>query len=327
MSQHPRLQRLLQILDLLQSGRWPKAQDLADLCRVSERTIYRDLQALQDAGFQIQHDPWRQGYRLGTHTFLRPAELTTEETLALILLATEAEHDATWLSRGAQVKSALLKLSSNLPPELLSYVEQVSQLAQVQSPHGRELTAEQPPFEAVRTALTQQRCLRITYHSLSEHEDIKTRLSPYHVLHVRRSWYVIGYSTVHRSVRTFKIGRIREWTLVDVPYSIPPRFSVQKFLGNAWQLIREPGPSQQVEIRFQPLVAENVADVLWHKTQEVLWNEDGSLLFRVRVDGLNEISWWVLGYGDQAEVIQPPALRELICQRARSLLQIYEATN
>ena len=76
-------------------------------------------------------------------------------------------------------------------------------------------------------------------------------------------------------------------------------------------------------MRFAPLVARNVAEVVWHKTQRLVPGDDGSLDFHVRVAGLDEISWWILGYGDQAEVLKPLALRHLIAERAQRLVNLY----
>jgi proteasome accessory factor B len=86
-----------------------------------------------------------------------------------------------------------------------------------------------------------------------------------------------------------------------------------------------PGPDENVVVRFTPMVANNVAEVTWHKTQRLEWLDDGSLDFHVRVSGLSEIVWWILGYGDQAEVIRPAKLRKLAAQRAKNLGQIYSA--
>jgi hypothetical protein len=90
-------------------------------------------------------------------------------------------------------------------------------------------------------------------------------------------------------------------------------------------LIPEAGPDQDVIVRFEKMVAKNVAEVAWHKTQQLVWRDDGRLDFHVRVSGINEISWWILGYGDQAEVLEPPALRELVERRCRQLLTRYAA--
>ena len=88
-------------------------------------------------------------------------------------------------------------------------------------------------------------------------------------------------------------------------------------------MIPEQGPDHEVVIRFSPLVARNVSEVLWHPTQRVQPNDDGSVDFHVTVSGLNEISWWVLGYGKEAEVRQPFALREIIRKHIIELAKKY----
>lgn len=89
-------------------------------------------------------------------------------------------------------------------------------------------------------------------------------------------------------------------------------------------MIPERGKDQKVKARFAPLVAHNVAEVTWHKTQKTRFLPDGSLQFEVRVSGFREISWWLLGYGDQVEVISPKALRALVQQRLAQALAQYE---
>ena len=73
------------------------------------------------------------------------------------------------------------------------------------------------------------------------------------------------------------------------------------------------------------LVAANVAEVNWHRTQKIVWQDDGSIYFDVKVDGLNEIYWWILGYGDQVEVLQPEALRKRVREAAARLVKLYES--
>jgi proteasome accessory factor B len=81
-----------------------------------------------------------------------------------------------------------------------------------------------------------------------------------------------------------------------------------------------------VVIHFDREVAHPVAEVNWHRTQETEFLLDGRLEFRVAVDGLEEISWWILGYGDRAVVIQPPELRDLIRTHAENLVRIYDSS-
>ncbi len=104
---------------------------------------------------------------------------------------------------------------------------------------------------------------------------------------------------------------------------MPRAFSLDNYLGNAWHMIREKGRDREVVVRFSRMVAQNVAEVKWHKTQQIELHDDGTADFRVTVSGLNEISWWILGYGDQAEVLEPPELRQLIADRAKRMAAKY----
>jgi proteasome accessory factor B len=103
-----------------------------------------------------------------------------------------------------------------------------------------------------------------------------------------------------------------------------PDFSLENYFGHAWLMIRG-DRRYHVVIRFQPKVAGNVDEVVWHKTQRTTHLPDGAMLFEVDVDGVEEIAWWVLGYGDQAEALEPPELRALIAGHARRMATLYQS--
>lgn len=187
------------------------------------------------------------------------------------------------------------------------------------------LEGKSPIYDQLLSALTQRNSVRLRYRSLNEGSEIRTKLSPYELFFSRRSWYVAGRSSLHRATRTFNLSRIMEIESLEDRYKIPRGFSLERFLRNAWHLIPEPGPDWVVLVRFGKMVAQNVAEVNWHKTQKLTFNPDGTLDFQVTVSGLNEISWWILGYGDQAEVIKPPELRRLIAQRVARMATMYNS--
>lgn len=120
----------------------------------------------------------------------------------------------------------------------------------------------------------------------------------------------------------FNLSRIKQLEVLEDQFVIPPRFSVEQFLGNAWHLIREPR-DVAVRVRFHPRVAQNVAEVRWHRTQGLTWNADGSLDFTATVAGLSEFSWWLLGYGSYVEALEPVELRELLLGHVTRMHQFY----
>lgn len=317
-----RIVRLLKLIGLLQGGRGYNTEALAQACGVSRRTIFRDLDALRQAGVPLVYDEAIQHYHVPGTYFLPPTNFTPEEALALLVLCNDL-GDRSQLPFFDPARSAALKLASSLPQRLRDRLRLASDAVKIRREPINPLAGQQPVYEQLLEAISLRRCVRIRYHSLAEEKLIGTRLHPYRLLFSRRSWYVIGRSTLYRDTRTFNVGRIRELEVLDDPYEIPRGFSIDRYLGNAWHLIPEPGADREVVVRFSKRVAQNVAEVAWHKTQRLEFNEDGTLDFKVTVSGLGEISWWILGYGDQAEVIQPAELRQMLTRHAARLLARY----
>jgi predicted DNA-binding transcriptional regulator YafY len=317
-----RIHRLLKLIGLLQAGRGWSVESLAGACEVSRRTLFRDLNLLRQAGVPLQFDDRQQRYRIPGTYYLPPTNFTPEEALALLVLCHELGDDAR-LPFFGPARTAAVKLESSLPGRLREQLRGLSDAVSIQPAPRNPLAGQQPVYEQLIEAVAARRSVRIGYQSLTEWKDISTRLEPYRLLFSRRSWYVIGRSSLHRSRRTFNVGRIRKLEVLDDTFQIPRRFSVDRYLRNAWHLIPEPGRDSRVLVRFAKLVAQNVAEVVWHKTQQTTVREDGTLDFRVTVSGLNEISWWILGYGDQAEVLEPPELRRIVAERAARMAEQY----
>lgn len=270
----------------------------------------------------LQFDEEHQRFFIPARSYLPATSFTPDEALALMLLCYELGDETGVPFLGAAQRAAL-KLESALPHAIRDHLRKVSPAIDIQLAPRHPLNGSDDHYRLVVDAVAQRRCLRLEYNSLAEQEVIHTRLSPYRMLFSRRSWYVIGRSSLHRAVRTFHLGRMRHVETLDDTFRIPAGFSLDRYLRNAWHLVPEPGPDSDVHVRFQPLVARNVAEVVWHKTQRTVWRPDGALDFHVRVSGLTEIAWWVLGYGDQAEVIQPAALRKLVAQHCAGMNRRY----
>src|SRR5690349_1095159 len=80
-----KIRRLLQLIELLQSGRTYNTRELAELSGISRRQVFRDLKALQDSGIPLLFDAQRQGYWLTGSTYLPPTDFTLDETLSLLI--------------------------------------------------------------------------------------------------------------------------------------------------------------------------------------------------------------------------------------------------
>ncbi len=314
---------MFELVKLLQAGPGQNADSLARASGVARRTIFRDLEMLRSVGVRIEYEQDTERYSVAGNLAFPATNLDAHEALALLTLCHQLGGKQGVPFHGA-ARSAALKLESSLPAQLRDYLRGTGRGVQIRLEPRHKLDGHEGTFQQMVQAAALRRAVRIRYDSLAEREVILTKLFPYRIWFSRRSWYVVGRSSCHRAVRTFHLGRIQKLELLADEFDVPNGFSLQRYLGNAWHMIRERGGDFDVQIRFRKLVAQNVAEVVWHRTQKLVWNDDGTLDFKVRVSGLNEISWWILGYGDQAEVIAPKALRQLIADRCARALSQYQ---
>jgi proteasome accessory factor B len=255
---------------------------------------------------------------------LPPTNFTADEALAVLVLCSQLGDHRQVPFYSAAVRAAQ-KLEGSLPARLRDEVRATIRGIEIKFPPANPLTGSQPRYEQLVSAVARRRSVRIEYDSLTEWKHITTKVNPYRLLYSRHSWYVIGRSSLHRATRTFHVGRILALEPLDDLYEIPRGFSLERYLGNAWHLIPEAGRDQAVRIRFAKMVAQNVAEVCWHPTQRCQILPDGSLDYQVTVSGLGEIAWWILGYGDQAEVLAPAKLREMVAARIGRMAATYQA--
>jgi predicted DNA-binding transcriptional regulator YafY len=320
-----RIYRLLRLVTLLQSGRSYTADQLADDLQVSRRTVFRDLNALEMAHIPYYYDPAGKTYRISRHFFLQPVNLTLPEALALLILAGSLTDQANvpLLSHGAQ---AAAKLESILPEAIRQHVGSViERLSLHLGPMARHEGAE-TWFEQLSAAIARRNVCRMSYESFLEKKTLRLEVHPLRLVFVQRAWYLLAWSVRDKAVRTYKLIRIHKLSVRAETFSDGREAQLKNHFGLAWSMIPE-GKIYKVHLHFEPKVAGNVAEVQWHSTQQVEWNRDKSIEFRVKVDGLNEILWWILGYGDQVKVIAPGSLANNVARVAETVLEKYKTQN
>jgi proteasome accessory factor B len=119
------------------------------------------------------------------------------------------------------------------------------------------------------------------------------------------------------------VARFRSLKELDWTSDVPEAFDLRAYFGDAWAAYRGER-SYEVELRFAAGAAPLVVETTWHHTQQARRHEDGSVTLSFRVDGLEEIVGWVLGWSGYVEVVRPTELRAMVIERLRSALALYE---
>ncbi|MGB0768514.1 MAG: helix-turn-helix transcriptional regulator, partial [Phycisphaeraceae bacterium] len=173
--------------------------------------------------------------------------------------------------------------------------------------------AESRVFSQLQQAVDLGRACRVTYAAVNGEGEQTFEIEPYLLHHANRAWYVFGRTDLHDEVRMLKLIRVVDLVLTDRRFDRPQPYRASSKLGQAWKLMPE-GKVYDIEIEFTARVATNVSEVRWHASQTCETLADGRCVLRFKVDGLNEIAWWVCGYADQALVRKPKKLASLVAK-------------
>jgi predicted DNA-binding transcriptional regulator YafY len=296
------------------------AQALADLVGVSKRTIYRDIEAMDlDAGLPIWSDRGKFGLEGGA--FLPPLALTLHEATTLFLAArmlakASDEHDT-------ELIGAFVKLAQVLPPVLAQHIQETVDAFATTPPNERFTRV----FRVLAEAWAQRRVVEIDYDAGvydSSKGSRRTRVQPLAIepSALTHALYLMGWDESREARRTFKVERILSASLTPDTFEPPAGAATALDLLRAWDVIADEEPVRVI-IHFSPQVARRAAETRWHPSQELEEQPDGSLIWRGLVAGMREIKIWILGWGGDAEVLEPQALRAEVAEELARAAALY----
>ena len=318
-----RLKRLMQILMTLQAGKRYTADDLSRLFGTCRRTVFRDLKELQAVGVSYHYDPVARAYDLDIPSRRQALPLDRQEALGLLLLAHRASSQMHLPFRRSAVLGAL-KVEGSLPADVRRFCGAAMECVSSRD-LGQGLSRDlEALFAQVQSAIVSKRVIRVRYGPgvYAPVEDLE--LWPLHLYYDHPTWYLFAQTSQGRHVEPLKLCHILDIQVLDRCFVANGRFDLVEVLGRAWST-RPEGQLYHVKLRFLPKVADQVTETRWHSSQQVTGQPDGSAIVEFRVDGLNEITWWVLGYGDQVQVLAPAALLDRVVQAARNMIRLNSA--
>ncbi|MFC1675746.1 helix-turn-helix transcriptional regulator [Planctomycetota bacterium] len=317
-----KITRIMRILTALQAGECCNVNDLGKMFGASRRTIFRDLKELENIGVPYHFDNKDGTYTMDPDFFLPPIDLTLQEALSLLLVVHNSFNQMQMPYEDSAL-AGVLKISSNLPIKTRQYCSAAIKNVSTRTHAGAPMAGLSKTFTLLQQAVMNKQKVALHYDSIFDKQVIKLTLCPCHLMYNHRAWYVLGFSSLHDSIRMFKLNRVKKIKLLTAKFIEDKKFELYEHLGRAWSMIPE-GQLYNIKLRFAAKVARNVTEVSWHSTQQVTHNPDGSATVDFRIDGLGEIIWWVLGYGDQVEVLAPKALRDRVIKAAKKMIKINE---
>ncbi|MEZ0396404.1 MAG: WYL domain-containing protein [Anaerolineales bacterium] len=320
----PQADRLFALVEFLRLHPYASMERLRREFGVTERTIYRDIRALQERSVFIQFDKAYEGYYLASKTYIQSLHFSTEEALAVQMALTARPIKKTPFGRAAQ--SALTKIEAATMSSIEVSAEAINASFVLEPASLTDYEGLEEVFSTLQKAWLLRRTVEIEYDSKSDPPDMPRlrRVDVYGAFTERAKWYMVGYCHSTDEVRTFKMIRIRQVRLTEQSYVLPDAFSIEDYVREAWNLFRG-APKVEVAARFAPSIAHLVLEEKYHPTQRLEVQPDGSVIFRARVSGWREFGWWLRQFGDEVEALEPPELRADFARLGKRFREMYDS--
>jgi predicted DNA-binding transcriptional regulator YafY len=313
-----RLARLYYVEHLLfqKSYGWT-LDEIADKCEVNARTTRRDIKALEDAGVPVYQngDKWC----VNQEYYLPPVRFSRSEAMGIFLASRLMLHYAN--RSDSYMKSTFYKLNcvvpSPLKEQILNTVEWMEKLPKNDS-LGQHI-------EALALAWTAQCTVRMSYHTYGESKPRYREVDPYFIQPTDSSHasYLIAYCHLNKAVRVFKIARIRSLDITNKKYKIPDTFDADRYLEPAWGVIAD-GKVGTIKLKFSSSVAQMFQEAIYHPSQIVTSGKDGSALVTLKVVPGVELVGWIMGWGENVEVLEPKELKDQVKATIKAMAKLYK---
>jgi len=294
----------------LEPDTWTRATDLAQALGVSERTVYRDVQELVEAGLPLQGVPGK-GYRLPDDYLLAPVTLTVDEAIMLVLGSAYAAQNVDGRYQAA-AQAAQHKINALLPPNQQERALALQGSVHLVPPSVFGTSPEDALLKRVRQALVEERSANV------EQDGGTFRLHPYGLARHGTHWHVVGHRPDRGGVVHLRLTDIDALTLADDTFDRPAGYHTTPDGPEAT-------PDRRVRMLFAADVASSVEVAPSLNMVDRKSLADGRLLLTLRVHSELEVLPWLLSWGRHVQVLAPRALRQRLADEARAVADQYES--
>lgn len=291
-----KIDRVLSIVMILISKRQVQAKDLAELHEVSVRTIYRDIDTINQAGIPVVTKQGAGGGISLVDDYRLEKKLFTDDDIELILTALESITSAYTFKESEHV---LKKMKSLIP----SQNEKQQHVFIDLSSWGKDSYLEKK-LQLIHTAASAHQYIQFTYRN-AKGETLPRKVEPYTLVLKGRHWYLYAYCRVKKAFRLFKLKRMSDLITHSVSF-LPKRIkNEEKPWNDSWH--EEPSVST-LTLR---LTEDSVGKVKeWIDENEFTVCADGTYLATITLPQDDWLYSFLFYLGPDIEIVSPPSVRE-----------------
>lgn len=321
-----RADRLLSLMLLLQRHGRMTACELAEQLEVSERTVYRDIDALSGAGVPVYTQSGTNGgIFLDEHYRVSLTGLSRSETLSLFISSDAGPlHD---IGLADAVEDSLLKLFAALPDIHRDAVTQMRQRLYIDPANWFQRADPSACLPLLQQAVWEDRRISAVYQPV-EGESHPRTLDAIALVAKANVWYLIGRKP-DGALRNYRVRRLTDVILSDEHFQRDPNFDLEAYWKESCeQFIRQSAlsnPPFYVQLKVSPEGYWYFPGFLEERYEQIgEADENGWTTLKVRFETFWDAHSRLLGLGTWVKVIEPHALHDEILKTARAILEFHE---
>lgn len=315
--------RLHSIIRLLETRRGLTLDELAEECDVDRRTIHRDLNAVEQAGYSLKTE-WSDGKKVYSFLVksrnLPPITFTLSQLMSLYLLRSLGSHLAGTPFQ-ADIDELFKNIHSVLPDRHAAHLERIARVSLPLLHGARDYSASAPFVNDLQKALLQQYRIRLKYAKKSKDAADDYEVDPYTLVFHKGGIYLLGNAHNRSGMRLFALERICGIEVTRQRFDIPEEYEPEAHFNTAFGLVSD--APMKVMVRFSAEIAHSIKGRIWMPGQKLSTDTSGRLTIEFEAAGFMELLSWILSYGVHAEVLQPAELRREVKRQVKEMREYY----
>jgi len=310
--------RSLKIIQEIKTVPYQTVNQLLQMLCVSRAQFYKDKNDLSTLGFEFSYDRSKKRFVVTRDVYLPVEGLSLSERLFLMMAVRQLSASGDYILTYEGLNAAR-KLAVDLPQPIRDQALTLFDDVVLKEGFG----CSRDVLEKIQRAVTESRRVIISYQPPDKEAPLSYELEPYHIFFRRRALYVEGYSWTDRDIRMFRLNRIKSVQFTAMQFTVNSAYRFSTRHQNAFSVF--PGESTtHASVRFSKKARSYITESLWHHSQKITEYPDNTILFEVDVAEPREVLWWALGWGADAEILEPAWLREEAIQTIRNMLTRYQ---
>ncbi|WP_072723536.1 helix-turn-helix transcriptional regulator [Tepidibacter thalassicus] len=301
---------------LLQSRRKMKIQEIANELGVSQKQVRNYRNNLYEAGIYIESEqgPYG-GYKLLNNNNLLGLNLSVDEISVIDIVLEQLKYNDYMYTKEFQYIVDKIKAVTNIKNDSSKNMNYFIKEAKA------SLEEDKQKIKDINIAVITRKKVYMKYYSLNSGLNERI-IHPYGLYQYKGDMYLAAYCEKRKNIIDFKICRIKEYHVLDTKFKIQNNFSWKEYMKNCIGIYKD-REEIELELKIKYPLSYIVSEKIWVDNQEIIENEDKSIIFKAKMRGITEIKSWILSMGSSVEVIKPKSLRDEIKEEVKEIQEIY----